>query len=104
EVTAMLARAYAADPLARQSAALYEGALADAGDLGRLETEQRGLLEGMTDRGERARAALVFGTRWIARHQNIETGARFLEEALKLDPTQDGAFFFLRELHGKKGG
>ena len=54
--------------------------------------------------GERARLALVFGTRWVARHQNVEVGARFLEEALRLDPTQDGAFFFLRELHGKKGG
>ena len=52
----------------------------------------------------RARLALVFGTRWVSRHQNADVGARFLEEALKLDPTQDGAFFFLREVYGKKGG
>ena len=104
ETITILARAYGADPTSRETAALYEGALADAGELGRLEQEQKKILEGIPDRAERARLALVFGTRWISRHQNTDVGAGFLEIALKLDPTQDGAFFFLREAYGKKGG
>ncbi|HEY1955264.1 MAG TPA: tetratricopeptide repeat protein, partial [Polyangiaceae bacterium] len=104
ETTSMLARAYGADPMSREIAALYEGALSDAGDLARLEKEQQGILSEIEDKMARARAALTFGTRWVSRHQNIDTGAKFLEITLKLDPTQDGAFFFLREVYGKKGG
>ena len=104
ETISMLARAYAANPLSREASALYEGALADAGDLARLEKEQQGLLAEIADRDARAKMALTFGTRWVTRHGNAEVGARFLEDALKLDPTQDGAFFFLREAYGKKGG
>jgi golgin subfamily B member 1 len=69
EMTSMLARAYAADPMSREIAALYEGALADAGELTRLETEQQGILEAMKDtyrenaNAVRASTALVFGTR-----------------------------------------
>jgi tetratricopeptide (TPR) repeat protein len=40
----------------------------------------------------------------VLRHQNIDIGARFLEEALKLDAQNEGAFFFLREAYGKKAG
>lgn len=104
EMTAMLSRAYGANPHSREVAALYEGALAEHGELARLEQEQQGMLKEIDDRMTRARLALVFGTRWVSRHQNADVGARFLEEALKLDPTQDGAFFFLREVYGKKGG
>ncbi|HEX3345484.1 MAG TPA: hypothetical protein VHS09_12960, partial [Polyangiaceae bacterium] len=61
-------------------------------------------LQHAADRKARSRLALAFGTRWVLRHQNFEIGARFLEESLKLDPEHEGAFFFLREAYGKKGG
>ncbi|MDD1748745.1 MAG: soluble NSF attachment family protein, partial [Methanothrix sp.] len=104
EMVSMLSRAYSANPHSREISALYEGALTDHGQLARLEQEQQGLLKEIEDRLARASLALAFGTRWVSRHQNADVGARFLEESLKLDPTQDGAFFFLREVYGKKGG
>ena len=104
EAEGLLARAYAADASNRQLAALYEGAIADHGQFDALEKEQQQILQKMTDRKERAKLALAFGTRWVLRHQNIDIGARFLEEALKLDSDNEGAFFFLREAYGKKGG
>jgi tetratricopeptide (TPR) repeat protein len=103
EVEGMLAKAYAPDPSNRQIAALYEGLLAEHGRLEALEQVQRQILEETTG-DARARLALAFGTRWVLRHQNIDVGARFLEEALKLDSENEGAFFFLREAYGKKGG
>src|SRR5262249_46303278 len=104
EVEGMLARAYAFDASDRQVAALYEGILAENGRFDVLEQAQRTALQQTGDRRARARLALSFGTRWVLRHQNLDTGARFLEEALKLDPDNEGAFFFLREAYGKKGG
>ncbi len=104
EADGMLSRAYAAQPTDRQIAALYEGPPGDQARADALESEQRRALEQASDRKARARLALVFGTRWVLRHQNLEIGARFLEEALKLDPDNEGAFFFLREAYGKKGG
>ncbi|MDF2693599.1 MAG: domain protein putative component of TonB system, partial [Labilithrix sp.] len=55
-------------------------------------------------RDRRARLALTFGTRWVSRHQNVDTGAKFLEEAIKLDPENEGAFHYLRDAYGRKGG
>ena len=104
EVEGMLAHGYAADSSNRQLAALYEGLLAEQGRFDVLEEVQRRALQETTDRKVRARLALSFGTRWVLRHQNLEVGARFLEEALKLDSDNEGAFFFLREAYGKKGG
>jgi tetratricopeptide (TPR) repeat protein len=104
EVEPLLSRAYAAQPGDRQIAALYEGLLAEQGHLDALETAQRQLLQQTPDQRARAHLALVFGTRWVLRHQNLEIGARLLEEALKLDADNEGAFFFLREAYGKKGG
>ena len=46
----------------------------------------------------------MFGTRWVSRHQNVDTGAKFLEEAIKLDPENEGAFHYLRDAYGRKGG
>ena len=46
------------------------------------------------DRRPQARAralALAFGTRWVLRHQNIDIGARFLEEALQARPRRTRA-------------
>ena len=104
EVEAMLSRAYATNAGDRQIAALYEGLLAEQGRLDQLDQAQREILQQTGDRRARASLALAFGTRWVLRHQNLEIGARFLEEALKLDPDNEGAFFFLREAYGKKGG
>ena len=88
----------------KQTAALYEGLLAEQG---RFDVDRAGAAQGPPASQEprvRGAMALVFGTRWVLRHQNIDIGARFLEEALKLDPQNEGAFFFLREAYGKKGG
>ncbi len=104
ESEAMLARAYGADALNRQAAALYEGLLAEQGRFDVLEQQQLQILEQTTDRKRRAQLALGMGTRWVLRHQNVDVGARFLEEALRLDPASEGAFFFLREAYGRKGG
>jgi tetratricopeptide (TPR) repeat protein len=104
EAEGMLGRAYAADGLNRQVAALYEGVLAEQGHFDVLEQSQQQILQQAGDRTLRADLALAFGTRWVLRHQNIDVGARFLEEALRLDSSNEGAFFFLREAYGKKGG
>ncbi|MDP9149499.1 MAG: tetratricopeptide repeat protein, partial [Myxococcota bacterium] len=104
DAEATLGRAYATDPSDRQTAAAYEGLLADQGRLDVLELSQHQALAGVANRIARARLALAFGTRWVLRHQNVEVGTRFLEEALKLDPANEGAFFFLREVYGRKGG
>src|SRR5262249_50988869 len=104
EVEGMLARAYSLDASNRQAAALYEAILAEQGRFDVLEQTQRAALQQNPDRKSRARLALAFGTRWVLRHQNLDVGARFLEEALKLDADNEGAFFFLREAYGKKGG
>ncbi len=104
ESESMLARAYAADAGDRQIAAIYEGMLAEQGRFDALEHAQREALTATADRKVRARLALAFGTRWVLRHQNVDIGSRFLEEALKLDSDNEGAFFYLREAYGKKGG
>ncbi len=104
EVGEMLAKAYAADPTSKQAATLYEGAMVEQGQGEILEATQMELMTMVEDRKERAKLALLFGTRWVGRHQNVEVGARFLEQALKLDPAQEGAFHFVRDAYGKKGG
>jgi golgin subfamily B member 1 len=101
---ALLERAYAADPSDKQAAALFEGALAELGKLDELENVQFRLLQNESQRQQRARLALTFGTRWVSRHQNVDTGAKFLEEAIKLDPENEGAFHYLRDAYGRKGG
>ena len=105
EAEGMLGQAYAADPTSKPAAALFEGGLAEAGRLDDIESAQRDIVSSTSrGRAERARFALTFGTRWVARHQNVERGARFLEESVKLDPENEGAFFFLTDAYGKKGG
>ena len=104
EAEGLLARAYIADATNKQVAALYEALLAEQGRLGTLEQTQTQILQQQQDRSGRGRLALIFGTRWGLRHQNVEIGARMLEEALRLNPDNEGAFFFLREVYGKKGG
>ena len=103
-VLALLEQAYAADPRSKQAAALYEGALGEAGKLDDLENVQLRLLQNEPARTQRAQLALLFGTRWVSRHQNVDIGSKFLEEAIKLDPENEGAFHYLRDAYGRKGG
>ena len=100
----LLERGYAADPQNKQAAALFEGALGEAGKLDDLESVQNRILQAETSRERRAQLALVFGTRWVSRHQNVDIGSKFLEEAIKLDPENEGAFQYLRDAYGRKGG
>lgn len=104
EAELQLGRAYAADPQSKQIAALYEGLLSEQGKLDELEAVQTDILTSVADRAERAALAMTFGKRWVQRHQNIDVGSRFLEDAVKLDPDNEGAFHFLRDAYGKKGG
>jgi tetratricopeptide (TPR) repeat protein len=103
-VLGLLERAYTADPTNKQVAALFEGALVEAGKQAELENLQFRLLENEGQRSARARLALTFGSRWVSRHQNLDIGAKLLEEAIKLDPESEGAFHFLRDAYGRKGG
>jgi tetratricopeptide (TPR) repeat protein len=103
-VVGLLERAYTADPSDKQAAALFEGGLAELGKLDELENVQWRLLQNEGSRQRRALLALTFGTRWVSRHQNVDTGAKFLEESIKLDPENEGAFHYLRDAYGRKGG
>ncbi len=66
------------------------GSLAEQGRFDALEQAQRQALAQATGASDRARLALVFGTRWVLRHQNVDVGARFLEEAAQARPEQRG--------------
>jgi tetratricopeptide (TPR) repeat protein len=100
----LLARAYAADAADRQIGALYEGLLAEHGRFDTLEQSQTQILQTAGDRKRRSQLALAFGARWVMRHQNVEVGSRFLEDALRVDGANEGAFFYLREAYGRKAG
>lgn len=102
--TGLLERAYAADASSKHAAALYEGLLGELGKFDELESLQQRILQDEVQRKERARLALMFGTRWVSRHQNVDVGTQFLETAIKLDPESEGAFHYLRDTYGKKGG
>ena len=104
EVLEMLERAYSADACSKQAAALYEGSMGEAGKLDELEQVQSKLLANESDKKLRAKLAHVFGTRWVSRHQNVDIGSKFLEESIKLDPENEGAFHYLRDAYGRKGG
>jgi tetratricopeptide (TPR) repeat protein len=102
ELLGLLEKAYAADPLNRQVAALFEGAHAEAGSFEALEAVQKALVSGASP-ALRGATAVAFGARWVGRHQQPDVGARFLEEAVRADGA-DGAFTYLRDTFGKKGG
>jgi tetratricopeptide (TPR) repeat protein len=103
EVEAILAQAYAADPSDRRVAATYEGLLVEGGRTEAILETQRGALDQLEDPEVKARAAYLFGSRWALRHQNVELGAQLVEEALRLDPSIEEAFTFLRDVHGVRG-
>ncbi|MCL2776956.1 MAG: hypothetical protein FWD73_03055 [Polyangiaceae bacterium] len=100
----MLERAYTAEPSNKEIATLYEGAVAELGKLGELETLQTQLLEHESDITRRARLSHIFGARWVTRHQNVDTGSKFLDQSLRLDPGNVAAFHYLCDAYGRKGG
>lgn len=104
DVFDLLERAYVADSFSKQTSALYEGAVAELGKLEQLALLQTKILRDEPEKSVRARLAHAFGTRWVSRHQNVDTGAKFLEESIKLDPENEGAFHYLRDAYGRKGG
>jgi len=103
-VEGMLAQAYGADPANREAAALYENLLVEAQRTDAIVQQQRKVLLSIADPTIRGQAAFRFGTRWVTRHQNLELGVEFLQEAFATDPSNEAAFTFLREIWGTKEG
>jgi tetratricopeptide (TPR) repeat protein len=104
EFEEILVRAYAAHPSDPAAAALYETLLVEGERTNTIFERQRELLAEIQDVATRAKVAFTFGARWAQRHHNPEVAAQFLEEALRLDPSQEPAFTFLRERYGQEEG
>lgn len=100
----ILVRAYAANPGDAAAAALYETLLVEEERTDAILDTQRQVLADLADPRERADVAFTFGARWAQRHHNPEVAARFLEEALRLDPGLEPAFTFLVERYGQEEG
>src|SRR6478609_2623222 len=103
EYEGILAQAYSADAANASAAALYEGLLVDAQRTETILESQREPLKQLESPAAKAEAAFRFGARWALRHQNLEVGSQFLEEALRLDPSREAAFTFLKDAIGVRG-
>src|SRR5450432_2341767 len=103
EFESILAQAYAADPANASAAALYEGLLVEAQRTEAILETQREALKRIDSPAAKADASFRFGARWALRHQNLEVGSQFLEEALRLDPSREAAFTFLKDAIGVRG-
>ena len=68
------------------------------------QAQPRATVRALLDQAAKAEAAFRFGVRWALRHQNPELGAELLEEALRLDPTREAAFTYLRDAYGARTG
>ncbi|AKT41625.1 tetratricopeptide repeat protein [Chondromyces crocatus] len=97
----LLAKSYEAEPSNKQVAALFEGLLVEEERVQTIIDLQRRILEKRSGE-QRAAAAFKFGVRWATRHQNVDVGSKLLAESLVLDPHNDAAFAYLRELWGTK--
>ncbi len=104
EFEGILARAYASDPKDIAAAALYEGLLVEAERADVIFETQRELLETIKDQAERADLAFEFGARWAQRHHNPDVASQFLEESLRLNPSCEPAFTYLRARYGAESG
>ncbi len=104
EYEGILAQAYAADPASASAAALYEGLLVEAQRTETILETQREALKRIEAPVAKADASFRFGARWALRHQNLEVGGQFLEESLRLDPSREPAFTFLKDALGVRGG
>ncbi|HEX2674210.1 MAG TPA: hypothetical protein VHM25_25210, partial [Polyangiaceae bacterium] len=103
EYEGILAQAYSVDSASASAAALYEGLLVDAQRTEAILESQRESLKRLESPAAKAEAAFRFGARWALRHQNLEVGSQFLEEALRLDPSREAAFTFLKDAIGVRG-
>ncbi|HEY4104993.1 MAG TPA: tetratricopeptide repeat protein, partial [Polyangiaceae bacterium] len=103
EFEGILAQAYAADPASSSAAALYEGLLVEAQRTEAILETQRDALKRIESPAAKADASFRFGARWALRHQNLEVGSQFLEEALRLEPNREPAFTFLKDAFGVRG-
>jgi len=104
EVEGLLAQAYSADPADHRAAATYEGLLSEQERTEAILQTQKATLDATDDAAERAGSAYIFGARWALRHQNVEVGAELVESSLRLDPSREEAFTFLRDVYGTRGG
>ena len=102
EVGDLLQRAYLADPTDRQAAALFEGIVAETGDVTALVATQETALAGLPD-AARSKTAFLFGVRWALRHANVDQAAKLLELSFQLQPGE-AAFHILRDLYGTRDG
>jgi tetratricopeptide (TPR) repeat protein len=103
DVEGLLAKAYEADPTEKQAAALFEQLLVEEDRARAIVETQRRVLDALSG-ADRGATAFRYGVRWATRHQNPEIGAELFEEALSYDPDNEGAFAYLRDLWGNKGG
>ncbi len=103
EVEGLLAQAYTADPTDVHVAATYEGLLVEAQRTETILETQRAAIDADKNGASKASRAYLFGSRWALRHQNLELGAQLVEEAVRLDPSREEAFTFLRDAYGARG-
>src|SRR5258706_8423049 len=104
EFEGVLAQAYTADPTNVKAAAIYEGLLVETERTEQILETQRESLKSVPEPESKAALSFVFGARWALRHQNSEVSAQLFEEALRLDPSLEPAFTFLKDTYGAKGG
>ncbi len=104
EVQGVLEQAYVADPQNLRVAALLEALLVEAGSTERIYELQRSMVEAVTTAPEQAAMLRAFGARWAIRHQNHEVAAGLLEQAARLDPDDDTALLYLRDVYGDRMG
>ena len=104
ESEGMLTQAFQSDPTSIQVMTLLEGMLVEAGRTEHIASLQREVLDSTEEETDRASLAFMFGVRWATRHQNLDLGAQLAEEALRLDPENEAAFLFLREVYGTRDG
>ncbi|MBN1609972.1 MAG: tetratricopeptide repeat protein [Polyangiaceae bacterium] len=104
EVEGILRQAYVASPTDIVVGSLWEGLLVEQERADIIAETQRSIVEQTEDDAARADAALEFGTRWALRHQNPDMAATFLTQVLRLDPSREAAFVFLRDVYGTRDG
>ena len=100
----ILEQAYVSWPMGLAAASQYEGMLVDAERTERIYEVQQGVIASQSEAPEQAAIAHHYGARWAMRHQNHEVAAPLLEQALRLDPSLDSAFLYLRDTYGARQG
>ncbi len=97
EAEGILTQAYLADCSNTAVATLLENLLVDSDRAGTILDLQQKVLDAVGQSASRSETLIRFGSRWALRHQNPEVAMRYLEEAVRFDPTQVTAAYYLRE-------